>query len=153
MNNGAGKKGKASRSRWMGVLANATLDELEGVWARMETKPGYVFLRRPETGLIMAQGRINGSGERFNLGETTVTRCTVKMESGRVGCGYVMGDSHRHAELAALFDGILQDPVLGRFLLETEISALEEARRWRKIQMVERAADTRVDFTTMVRGD
>src|SRR5262245_42543285 len=103
--------GPAERREWMGLLARAPLVSLEA-WARQAGEggalPGRVWLRRPETGLVMLRGRIGGSGDRFNAGETTVTRCALRLESGEVGVAYVAGRSHRKAEIAALADALLQ---------------------------------------------
>ena len=62
----------------------------------------------------MVRGRAGGGGAPFNLGEMTVTRCTVRTDSGQVGHAYVAGRDARQAELAAVFDALLQDPLAGR---------------------------------------
>src|SRR5215510_7437373 len=98
-----------ARRRWMSVLAQARPEELESRW-REVTAPPHRLLRRPETGLVMVRGRAGGTGARFNVGEVTVTRCAVELEGGAVGVAYVRGRDHRHAELAALLDALLQDP-------------------------------------------
>ena len=58
----------------------------------------------------MARGRPGGDGAPFNLGEMTVTRCTVRLEDGTVGHAYVAGRDMRQAELAAVLDAVLQGP-------------------------------------------
>ena len=68
------------------------------------------MLRGPEAGLVMVRGRAGGGGSPFNLGEMTVTRCTVRTETGFVGHAYVAGRESRRAELAALVDALMQDP-------------------------------------------
>ncbi len=67
-------------------------------------------MRGPEGGLVMVRGRAGGGGAPFNLGEMTVTRCTVRLGSGLVGHAYVAGREPRRAELAALVDALMQDP-------------------------------------------
>ena len=96
------------RQHWMGVLAKTPLRRLEKEWLRLRSKPEYEFLRKPETGAVMVQGRVGGTGEGFNLGEMTVTRCTVKSSEGSTGSAFVMGRSHRHAELAAVFEDLTE---------------------------------------------
>ncbi len=59
----------------------------------------------------MVRGRTGGGGAAFNLGEMTVTRCTVRTDAGFVGHAYVAGRDERQAEMAALADALLQDPV------------------------------------------
>ena len=94
------------RQHWMAVLAKTSARRLEKEWLRIEQKPEYDFLRQPETGAVMVQGRVGGTGEGFNMGEMTVTRCTVQSSEGPTGSAYVMGRNHRHAELAAVFDAL-----------------------------------------------
>ncbi len=93
----------------MGVLARAARDELEAAWETLEPRPAYDRLRPPETGMVMTRGRAGGTGRRFNLGEMTVTRCALRLDSGEMGIAYVAGRDRRHAELAALFDALMQD--------------------------------------------
>jgi len=66
------------RKEWMALLArapNTLLNDIVGPHIA-STQPKW--LRRPETGLMMIQARVGGSGERFNLGEVTVTRCALR---------------------------------------------------------------------------
>ena len=102
---------RTARQRWMAVLARAPAAELA---ARLDEVPGgmptHQRLRGPEVGLVMLRGRAGGTGDRFNLGEMTVTRCTVRTADGLVGHAYVTGRDARQAELAALADALLQDP-------------------------------------------
>ncbi|MBV5333620.1 phosphonate C-P lyase system protein PhnG, partial [bacterium] len=56
------------------------------------------WLRPTETGLMMVQGRAGGTGQRFNLGEVSVTRCVLKPDANVTGCrqvgvAYIMGNS------------------------------------------------------------
>ena len=143
----------AARQRWMSVLAQATGAEIERAWQALPERPEYRVVRRPEVGLVMVRGRAGGSGAPFNLGEMTVTRCSVDLPSGMAGHGYVAGRNVRHAELAAVFDALLQDPLLTTRLEEAVIAPLEAGQRERRRQMTARSAPTRVEFFTLVRGD
>ena len=143
----------AARRRWMSVLAQATGAEIERAWQALPERPEYHVVRRPEVGLVMVRARAGGSGAPFNLGEMTVTRCTVDLPSGMAGHGYVAGRDVRHAELAAVFDALLQDPLLTTRLEEAVIAPLEAGQRERRRQMAARSAPTRVEFFTLVRGD
>ncbi|WP_106489878.1 phosphonate C-P lyase system protein PhnG, partial [Escherichia coli] len=115
------------------------------------------WLRAPETGLMMVQGRVGGTGERFNLGEVTVTRCALRVAAdsesteATVGVAYVLGRSHRQVQLAALADALLQDPgqqpVLETQLLEPIRGHLRRVHADRQA----RAASTKVDFFTVAR--
>jgi alpha-D-ribose 1-methylphosphonate 5-triphosphate synthase subunit PhnG len=144
-----------SRQQWMALLARAPLDLLEpALGAHARATPQW--LRMPETGLMMVQGRAGGTGERFNLGEVTVTRCALRLPDAApghaaVGVAYVMGRSHRQARLAALADALLQDPAqqqaLDATLLTPVRAHLAQLRSDRQV----RAQSTKVEFFTVAR--
>lgn len=142
-----------NRRLWISLFAKADTAELEGAWGALSDRPDYVFLRRPETGLVMVRGRAGGSGDPFNMGEMTVTRCSVQLPDGAVGHGYVAGRDRRHAELAAVFDALMQDeahrPGLEDGLAASIAARVAAGRR----DAAARTAATRVDFFTLVRGE
>lgn len=144
----------ADRQHWMSVLARADLADLEAYWQSLPKHPEWRCLRKPEIGLAMVRGRAGGNGEAFNLGEVTLTRCVVELDPGVQGFGYVSGRSRRHAELAALFDGLLQSE--GFHQHTSHRSGLIDPlhRQWlsRREQTSRKAAATKVNFMTMVRG-
>jgi alpha-D-ribose 1-methylphosphonate 5-triphosphate synthase subunit PhnG len=142
-----------ARQRWMSVLALASTGELEEGWRALAERPRYRALRGPEVGLVMVRGRAGGTGPRFNLGEMTVTRCSLTLEDGAVGHAYVRGRGPRHAELAALFDALLQDEARRDGLERVLIEPLARAQAARRRATVERVAPSRVEFFTMVRGE
>ena len=144
---------RALRQEWMAILAKARPEDLEEAWRFLREKSKYRFLRPPETGLVMVRARAGGTGRQFNLGEVTVTRCTVQTEGGITGTAYVRGRGRRHAELAALFDALLQDPSRHASLMDDVIRPIERSIRERNAMIVKKAAGTRVEFFTMVRGD
>ena len=101
-----------ARAQWLALLARAPLALLEtSLQPHLQATPHW--LRKPETGLMMVEGRAGGTGERFNLGEMTVTRCALRLsnspEHRHVGIAYIAGRSHRHAYLAAVADALLLD--------------------------------------------
>ena len=110
-------------------------------------------LRPPETGLVMLRGCMGATGAAFNLGEATVTRCAVRLADGGEGHAYVMGRNGAHAKLAAICDALLQAPERGRDVSEKVIAPLEAKLRARQLEASTKAAATKVDFFTMVRGD
>ena len=140
----------ADRQYWMSVLARADLSDLEAYWQNLPLQPTFRHLRKPEIGMAMVRGRTGGTGSPFNLGEITLTRCVVELSDGAQGFGYVTGRSRRHAELAALFDGLMCEnsskhgPALIQPLHEQWLAHREEVAR--------KAATTKVNFMTMVRG-
>jgi len=142
-----------ARKRWMSVLAQASAIELETAWEGLPDRPEYARVRGPETGLVMVRGRAGGTGVRFNLGEMTVTRCTVLVAGRATGHAYVGGRSLRHAELAAVFDALLQDLVWNGRLDARLVTPLETLQRERRRALAARSAPTRVEFFTVVRGE
>ncbi|HSK38625.1 MAG TPA: phosphonate C-P lyase system protein PhnG [Arenibaculum sp.] len=143
----------ADRRRWMGVLARGRRDELEAAWAGLGDPPPFEWLRRPETGLVMVRGRAGGDGAPFNLGEMTVTRCAVRLIGGGAGIAYIRGRDARKAELAALFDAMLQQAAHRAGIEAAVVEPLARAQAERASEASRRAAATKVDFFTMVRGD
>jgi alpha-D-ribose 1-methylphosphonate 5-triphosphate synthase subunit PhnG len=146
------------RADWLSVLARAPLELLEAQLGSMASRASNneQWLRAPETGLMMVQGRVGGSGEPFNLGEVSVTRCALRLGdratgAATVGVGYVMGRSHRRAHLAALADALMQHEVERASL---EINLLSPARAYHARLNAERRAraeSTNVDFFTVSR--
>ncbi len=143
----------AERKRWMGILARADINALEGAYDALPTAPRYTTLRKPETGLVMVEARANGTGRRFNAGEMTVTRCSVRLPDGMVGHADLAGRSRRHAELAAVFDALMQAPELTQTIADHVIAPLAAAQDSHRRSMQRKSAATKVDFFTMVRGE
>ena len=142
----------ASRARWMSILARATRADLEDAWTALPERPSYELLRRPEIGLAMVRGRAGGTGNPFNLGEMTITRCAVRLSDGTVGHCYAAGRDKKKAEFAAVFDALLQGSL--RLRLESELIAPLKRRQAADRALASRkAAATKVEFFTMVRGD
>jgi alpha-D-ribose 1-methylphosphonate 5-triphosphate synthase subunit PhnG len=139
----------AARQRWMSVLARAPAEAIESGLTRTGPLPAWTLLRGPESGLVMVRGRAGGSGSPFNLGEMTVTRCTVRLVSGMTGHAYIAGRDERRAELAAVADALLQDPNHGDELLSHLIDPLAAAQREQRQTRAEKAAATRVEFFSM----
>jgi alpha-D-ribose 1-methylphosphonate 5-triphosphate synthase subunit PhnG len=156
---GAGSKGTGDRSElrraWLRVLAASGRPLLERALATIagETRDVRLeVLRPPETGLVMVRGRMGGLGRRFNLGEVTVTRCAVT--DGRViGHGYVLGRDRGKALLVARCDAMLQLPGLAGLVRDCVVAPLRTAMEAEQALRQRRAAATRVDFFTLVRGD
>lgn len=137
------------RQRWMAVLARASRAEIADLVG--PDLPGHEVLKAPETGTVMVEGRAGGAGRRFNLGEATVTRCVVRLPNGRMGFSYALGRDHLKARLAALADARLQDENEGG-ALHGGIARLAEGQAAARELASRKAAATKVDFFTLVRG-
>jgi alpha-D-ribose 1-methylphosphonate 5-triphosphate synthase subunit PhnG len=140
----------SARREWIGLLARAPR-ELRESWAPGAKPPAFSWLRRPEAGLAMVRARAGGSGEKFNLGEMTVTRCALRLESGASGVAYVQGRDPRKAELAALADALLQTPAAAERVEAELIGPIRSHLDARAASMQRKAQATRVDFFTLAR--
>jgi alpha-D-ribose 1-methylphosphonate 5-triphosphate synthase subunit PhnG len=137
----------------MAAFALASLEDLEAAWAALPNPPDYRRLRGPDAGLVMVRGRAGGTGGAFNLGEMTVTRCTVQIGDDLLGHAYIAGTDPRHAELAAVFDALMQDPVRAAELEQTLVAPLVHRRDARRREDSAKIARSRVEFFAMVRGE
>jgi alpha-D-ribose 1-methylphosphonate 5-triphosphate synthase subunit PhnG len=135
-----------ARAARLRVLALAAPAELEAALARLPVPPAYEHLRKPEIGLALVRARAGGTGQRFNLGEATLTRCSVRLSDGRIGHGHVLGRDKRQAELVAVLDAVLQGDTATDLL-----APLAAAHAARRRDVVAKAASTKVEFFTVAR--
>src|SRR3979411_999349 len=139
---------QAQRKNAMTVLAHSEASEIARHLEALPL-PACENLRQPENGLVMVRGRIGGDGAPFNLGEATVTRAAVRMESGEVGFSYLLGRAPDKARLAAVCDALWQSAAC-RDAIERHVLAPIRGRLEReRIEKREQAAATRVDFFTL----
>ncbi len=141
------------RRDWMGLLARAPADRVADRLATLlPDLPETQDLRPPEVGTVMVRGRIGATGAAFNLGEMTVTRCSLRLGTGQVGHAHVQGRDKAHARRAAIIDALMQtnraSDVQSRIL--TPLAQEEASRRGTRAA---KAAATRVEFFTLVRGE
>src|SRR5471030_1229574 len=126
--------GPATRREWLAILARtprASMKDALDTALDGASPPEFDWLRAPDIGLAMVRGRVGGSGDAFNLGEVTVTRAT----------------------LAALADALLQTPAFEARMHEHLLVPLAARIAENRAQKQARAAGTKVEFFTMVRGD
>lgn len=144
---------RAKRRAVMAVLAEATCAELTGGLEAIGPLPAHSELRAPENGLVMVRGRIGGDGAPFNIGEATVSRAVVRLVTGEIGFGYVLGRDRAKARLIALCDALVQthayDAAVENGVVAPIRARLEAARE----VDARRVAATKVDFFTLVRGE
>ncbi len=140
------------RKAWMGLLARAEVGRAVVLLHAWGPRPTAERLRGPEIGSVMVQGRTGGTGAPFNMGEMTVTRCSVRLKDGTVGHAYVQGRRAEDAETAAVIDALMQTDAAEavRAAVLVPLEAEEAARR--EIRAA-KAAATKVDFFTMARGE
>lgn len=145
-----------SQQQWTRTLALADPGVLDAAWREWEPKPEVQAIRGPEAGLAMVRARADGGGARFNLGEATVTRATVRLHGGpldadAMGTAYVLGTDTGHALHAAIFGGLLTDQTQRERVLAELIVPLERERAARDAVRQADARSTRVDFFSVAR--
>lgn len=138
-----------ARKEWISTLAKAPPAELRRLIAEL---PAHDVLRPAEVGAVMVRGRAGGTGAPFNLGEMSVTRCSVRLADGTVGHAWVQGRDKDHARRAAVVDALMQTDA-AQDIRHSVIAPLAEGARARRAARAEKAAGTKVDFFTMVRGE
>jgi len=143
----------AQRRQWISTLSKSHREDIEARCGDLTDIDDLEYLRRPETGLIMVRGRMGGSGRAFNAGEVTVTRCSVRLGDGTCGHGYIMGRDERHAALAAILDALLQTERAHGQVLDQVIAPLDQAIAERQRMAAQDAAETKVEFFTLARGE
>ncbi len=136
----------------MALLAKAPEGRVAALLAAAMARPVFDWLRAPEIGSAMVRGRAGGTGAPFNLGEVTVTRCALTLESGEVGHAYIQGRRKADAEAAALVDGLMQGPAAEQ-VRKAVLEPLEAERKDRVSKRAARAAATKVEFFTLMRGE
>ena len=140
------------RKAWLSLMAKSPDGALTALLAQDTKTPDFEWLRRPEIGSVMVRGRTGGTGAPFNLGEMTVTRCSLKLASGEVGHGYVQGRRKEDAEKAALIDAMMQTDQAAELQAKV-LSPLSKSLADVREQRARKAADTKVDFFTIARGE
>ena len=143
----------ARRRGWLSLMADADDDQLTSLYEAIAPVPEYRLVRPAQVGLAMVRARMDARGASFNLGEMTLTRCTVRLHCGTLGHAYVAGRKPRKAERIAVMDALLTRAPNDQLLYERLIRPLELARRQRCQDQARRSAATRVDFYTLVRGE
>ena len=150
-----------TRQEWLSLLAKTPLETLQQQWQDYLLKSDNIpadidqsveSVRPVQIGLLQVRGRIGGNGSQFNLGDMTVTRAAI-ICAGFQGFGYCAGRSHAHAELIALLDALLQNPMYGNHLQTQLLKSLAEHRNTTVLKRQSIAASTVVDFFTVVRGE
>lgn len=139
----------ADRKGWMALLAKAGPPRLA---ALLPDLAPHALLRGPEIGTVMVQGRTGATGAAFNLGEMTVTRCSIRLDCGTVGHAWVQGRDAGHARRAAVADALLQTDA-GQHLRHAVLAPLASEAAASRAARAEKAAATKVDFFTLVRGE
>lgn len=141
-----------ARRDWLGLMARAPEGRVAALLNETGLTQAFDWLRKPEIGTVMVRGRMGGTGGAFNLSEMTVTRAALKLACGTVGHGHVAGRRKDDAQAVAMADALLQTQAAAT--IETAVIApLKSEESARRTARAAKAAATKVDFFTMVRGE
>jgi len=134
----------------MAVLAESSAGEIAQCLKSVGDIPNYEEVRVAENGLLMVRGRMGGDGAAFNLGEATVSRAALRLATGEVGFGYVLGRDTAKARLIALCDALVQTQSHDA-AVESHVVAPIRARLGAERSVeARRTAATKVEFFTVV---
>ena len=141
------------RRHWLRVLARARADDLARLARPVLQDHRFEPLRAPEAGLVMVRARIGNTGDRFNLGEATVSRCVLRHQdsSGRatVGVGYVLGRDVERVGWMARLDALLQQPHWRPRLMADVVAPLAAALAYQRADAQRNTDRSRVQFYTL----
>ena len=141
-----------SRKQWLSYLATADENYLISLWDNLNMKIEYNWLREPEIGSIMVQGKAGATGDNFNVGEVTITRGSLNVDEKIQGNGSVQGKKKYKTKMS----------VLGNPLIKTEkkkiikrniIDKLIKYKNNKRNEILSKTEATKVDFFTLVRGE
>ena len=132
-----------NRREWLRLLSKTPIAELKSSWKGANPGTDFQTLRSAEVGLAMIQGRADGTGRPFNLGEATITRCVVRCSDSAndaplLGVGYTLGRDKLRAQLIAQFDALFQDSALVRAFRKAFFRNLPSAANRSKAQLRKR---------------
>jgi len=144
---------RSRRREAMALLAASSAAEIANHLDAIGPLPPHEDVRSGENGMVMVRGRIGGDGAPFNFGEATLSRAAVRLATGEIGYGYVLGRDRTKARLIAVCDALAQCeqhyPTLEQRVLAPLRSRLTAVRELD----AERVAATKVEFFTLVRGE
>jgi alpha-D-ribose 1-methylphosphonate 5-triphosphate synthase subunit PhnG len=140
------------RARWLQALALGDAVGIEAIKSRLDVRlDAFEVLREPQVGLVMVKARAGGSGSPFHLGEATVTRSAVRSADGTVGIGWVQGRRLQRSLDIACLDAVFQTTAPAR--VAALVAELEAALSAGRATVARKAAATKVEFFTLVRGE
>ncbi len=141
-----------SREQWLSYLATADENYLISLWDNLNMKIEYNWLREPEIGSIMVQGKAGATGDNFNVGEVTITRCSLNLDKKIHGHGYVQGRNKYKSKIAALCDALMQTEKK-KIIKRNIIDKLIKYKNNKRNEILSKTEATKVDFFTLVRGE
>ena len=144
---------RSRRREAMALLAASSTAEIANHLDAIGPLPPHEDVRSGESGMVMVRGRIGGDGAPFNFGEATVSRAAVRLATGEIGYGYVLGRDRIRARLIAVCDALVQREQYYPLLEQRVLALLRSRLSAVRALDAERVAATKVEFFTLVRGE
>jgi alpha-D-ribose 1-methylphosphonate 5-triphosphate synthase subunit PhnG len=145
-------KNLITRETWLSLLAQASVEELDSLRNTMQPNQKIQVMKTPVAGTTLVRARMGNTGNQFNAFEVVTTKCVIKSERGIIGYGWRLGDCHEEVELAAILDSELQIQPEDSLVWE-QLHKISQRLSTEHLESAKLVASTRVDFTTMVRGE
>ena len=145
-------KGPITRETWLSLLAQASAEELDSLRDTMQPIQKIQVMKTPTPGTTLVRARMGSTGNQFNAFEVVTTKCVIKSEQGIIGYGWRLGECYEEVELAAILDSELQIQPEDSLVWE-QLHKISQRLSTEHLESAKLAASTRVDFTTMVRGE
>lgn len=166
------------RQQLLSVLSVSEFSVIQSYWEKLSITPRYSLLKSPEVGMTMVRAKTGGTGQPFNMGEMTVTRTVIRLDSdvdsevssmvnseansvgntinrqsNIIGFGYTAGRNTQKSELIAVIDAYCQLPEYEALITENVIEPLQHIREQQQHDQAAQVNATKVNFFTMVRGE
>ena len=141
------------RQRRMSVLARASYKDMLTLWNENPIELEYSVIREPEIGMVQIRGKMGNVGDRFNVGDATITRASVLLETGEIGHCYMLGRNIKQALLASRIDAVMQVKEYKDILNIQIIYPLEDIYKTIKQKQKKEVQTSKVDFFTLERGE
>jgi len=132
------------RPEWISIFSKTNESLLKNSLDHINFKENYDVLLGPEIGSIMIQGRAGGTGDKFNLGEATLTKCIVKFQE-KTGYSYHLGRNLIKSEYGAILDALMQIESYHSKLL-IYVKEFQEQIQKEKIKIIADSSESKVDF-------
>lgn len=146
-------KYSVARQQLLSLLAKSRLDEIQAHWNKLSIQSDYRFLKKPEVGMVMVRAQADEVGQQFNMGEMTMTRCVIQLESEELGFGHCAGRDKAKAEQIAVIDACFQQQGYQALIHEQLVMPLETLLAEQRRQQAQKVTASKVNFFTMVRGE
>ena len=143
----------AERQRRMSILARASYQDVLTLWNKNPIELEYSIIREPEIGMVQIRGKMGNVGDKFNVGDATMTRASVLLETGEIGHCYMLGRNVKQALLASRIDAVMQIEKYKDMLNIQIINPLENIYKTTKQKQKKEAQTSKVDFFTLERGE